>query len=87
MTVRFEKEAEKDLRKLNKSIQKKVLSYMEEIEKLEDPRTRGHALVGNLRGYWRYRIDDLRVICKIIDKELIIMVVRIGRRREIYLDR
>ena len=84
MTVRFEKETTKELKKLNKSIQKRVLSYMAEVEQLDDPRSRGHALVGNLRGYWRYRVDDLRIICKILDNELIICVVAIGHRREIY---
>lgn len=87
MTVKFEKEAEKELKKLNKTIQKRVLDYMAGIEKLDNPRTRGHALTGNLRGYWRYRIDDLRVICKIIDNELVVLVIHIGHRREIYLDK
>lgn len=87
MTVRFDKEAVKELKKLNKSIQKRVLSYMREIEQLDDPRTRGHALTGNLKGYWRYRVDDLRIICKIIDKELVIIVVKLGNRREIYLNK
>ena len=63
MTVRFDKEAVKELKKLNKSIQKRELSYMREIEQLDDPRTRGHALTGNLKGYWRYRVDDLWIIC------------------------
>ena len=43
-------------------------------------------LVGNLEGLWRYRVGDYRIICKIMAQQLVIFVVEIGHRREIYKD-
>lgn len=69
---------------LDKTIQKRVKKYMDEVQKLENPRARGHALTGQLSGLWRYRVGDWRVICQIKDTELIILVVELGHRRSIY---
>ncbi|MDR3346095.1 MAG: type II toxin-antitoxin system RelE/ParE family toxin [Campylobacteraceae bacterium] len=54
------------------------------MEKLENPRSRGKALVGNLSGLWRYRVEDYRLICKIEDNHFIILVIEIGHRNSIY---
>ena len=69
---------------LDKTIQKRVKKYKDEVQKLENPRARGHALTGQLSGLWRYRVGDWRVICQIKDTELIILVVELGHRRSIY---
>lgn len=69
---------------LDKTIQKRVKKYMDEVQKLDNPRARGHALTGQLSGLWRYRVGDWRVICQIKDTELIILVVELGHRRNIY---
>ena len=69
---------------LDKTIQKRVKKYMDEVQKLDNPRARGHALTGQLSGLWRYRVGDWRVICQIKDTELIILVVELGHRRSIY---
>lgn len=58
---------------------------MDEVSKLENPRSRGKRLVGNLTGFWRYRVADYRLICQIKDDQLIIIVVEIGHRKNIYL--
>jgi mRNA interferase RelE/StbE len=39
---------------------------------------------GPLAGYWRYRVGDHRVICDIQDKKLIVLVVTIGDRKDVY---
>ncbi|MBR2462237.1 MAG: type II toxin-antitoxin system RelE/ParE family toxin [Spirochaetaceae bacterium] len=57
---------------------------MDEVQALDDPRSRGHALTGELSGLWRYHVGDWRIICKIKDTELIILVVDLGHRRSIY---
>ena len=57
---------------------------LEQVAALENPRQRGKALVGERTGYWRYRIGDYRVIAKIEDGRMVILVVAIGHRREIY---
>jgi mRNA interferase RelE/StbE len=49
-----------------------------------DPRQLGEALEGTKAGYWRYRVGDYRIICKIEDHRLVVIVVTIGHRREIY---
>ena len=84
MTISYSEKAKKQISKLDNSVKSKILAYMDEVATLEDPRSRGKALVGNLLGFWRYRIGDYRLLCRIQDKELVIVVVEIGHRREIY---
>ncbi len=76
--------AKKQLKKFDNSVKKQIVDFLAEIEKLENPRVRGKALVGNLRGLWRYRVGAYRIFCEIRDRELIILVVEIGHRRKIY---
>ena len=65
-------------------MQKRILDYMDEVGQLENPRSRGKALVENMRGLWRYRVGDYRVICEIQDSKIIISVLKIGHRKNIY---
>ncbi len=58
----------------------------ERLANLDDPRTLGHALTGSRLGeLWRYRVGDYRVVARIEDKLLTVLVVQIGHRREVYL--
>lgn len=84
MTLEYSEKALKQLKKLDCSVSKKILNYMDEVAKLENPRFRGKMLVGSLLGLWRYRVGAYRVLCKIFDNELIILVVDIGHRRDVY---
>jgi len=72
------------LRKMDKQAARRIRDELEEIAKLEDPRSRGKALVGNLAGLWRYRVGDYRIICDIEDGRLVILVVDVAHRREVY---
>ena len=74
----------KQLKKLDKQVSSRILDYMDEVSKLKNPRERGKMLVGNLLGFWRYRVGDYRILCRIKDDELVISVVEVGHRREIY---
>ena len=65
-------------------MQKRILDYMDEVALLENPRSRGKALVENMRGLWRYRVGDYRVICEIQEARIIISVLKIGHRKNIY---
>lgn len=76
--------AKKNLKKLDITMQKRIASFFDELETFENPRTKGRALVGNLAGFWRYRIGDYRVICEIIDSELIIYAIDIAHRKAVY---
>lgn len=84
MNIKYSEKALKSLKKLDKPIQKLIINYMDNIEKLEEPRARGKALSANLKGFWRYRVSDYRIICEIKDNELIICVVDIDHRKKIY---
>lgn len=61
----------KHLANLIKIYNKKIKDYLAQIETLENPRHRGKALAGNLKGLWRYRVEDYRIIAKIEDKMLL----------------
>lgn len=74
----------KQLKKLDAAISKRVLDYLEQIELLNNPRSRGKALTSNLSGLWRYRVGDYRILCRIRDDKLIITVIEIGHRSTVY---
>ena len=72
------------LRKMDKQTARRIRNELVEIAKLEDPRSRGKALTGNLAGLWRYRVGDYRIICDIEDGVLLILVVDVAHRCEVY---
>ena len=74
----------KQLKKLDAAISKRVLDYLEQIELLDNPRSRGKALTSNLSGLWRYRVGDYRILCRIRDDRLIITVIEIAHRSTVY---
>ena len=74
MKVNITKTAKKSLEKLDITIQKRILDFLSELEILDNPRIKGKSLKGNLKEYWRYRVGDYRILSKIIDDELIILV-------------
>ena len=74
----------KQVSKLDKPIQKRIFNYMDEVAKLENPRSRGKILVHDLRGLWRYQVGDYRILCRIEDAKLVIVVVEVGHRKEVY---
>ena len=84
MRIQYTETARKQLKKLDKTMQKRILDYMDEVALLENPRSRGKALVENMRGLWRYRVGDYRVICEIQESRIIISVLKIGHRKNIY---
>ena len=74
----------KQLKKWDAAISKRVLDYLEQIELLDNPRSRGKALTSNLSGLWRYRVGDYRILCRICDDKLIITVIEIAHRSTVY---
>jgi len=84
--ISFDSDVERDLKKLDKNTQKKVIDYLKKrIAKSENPRKHGKPLKGKLSGIWRYRLGDYRILCKIREQEALILVLRIGHRKNIYL--
>ena len=92
--VIFTERAKKQLKKLDKHIAALIIGWLEKnIQNCENPVRKKHksenpnhgkGLVENKSGQWRYRIGDYRVICEIQDKEIIVLVLEVGHRREIY---
>lgn len=84
MNIEFSPLAEKQFLKLDKQIQRQIQKFVLQLKNLEHPRSRGKALVGNLSHLWRYRVADYRLICDIQDEKILVTVLRIGHRKEIY---
>ena len=84
--IEFERAAARELDKLDFQSSGRILRFLRDrVAPLEDPRSIGQALKGERLGeFWRYRIGDHRVIARIEDAERLILVLRIGHRREIY---
>lgn len=83
--IDFDDRAKKELKKLDKKLQKDILNYLRErVASNTDPRRFGKPLSYDKHGLWRYRVQDIRIICRIEDDELFILVVRIGHRKSVY---
>lgn len=76
--------AQKQFKRLDSVIKKRLEKFFDELETLDNPRTKGTTLVGNLAGLWRYRVGDYRIICHICDDELVILCFEIAHRSEVY---
>ena len=86
-TIEYDEEAIKDLKKLDRQVQREVLDYMEKrIAKANDPRAFGKPLRHSRFGLWRYRLRDYRIICQLQDAKLIVLVVAVGHRSTVYQD-
>ncbi len=83
--VEFDRDAARDLRKLDHTAQQQILRYLRQrIATAEDPRRFGRALTNDLKGLWRYRVGDFRIVAKIEDDRFIVLVLTVGHRREVY---
>jgi len=77
-TVRISNIAERQLRKLDRPVQKRLLDWLDDrIEGCKNPRHFGEALKGNHAGLWRYRVGDYRILCEIQNREIIVLVLAI----------
>ncbi len=75
----------KQLNKLDKSVSRRILKFLHErVEQLDDPRAIGGKLQGTLSEFWKYRVGDYRIICSLEHDRLVVLVLRIGHRREVY---
>jgi len=84
-TIDYVRSAEKQLGRIDRSWQRRILDYMDtNIATLTDPRDRGKALVGDQSGFWRYRDGDYRIICSIDEADRVVLVLKIGHRRDVY---
>lgn len=83
--IEITKSATKQMQKLDKAIQRRIVSFLrEKLEKTNNPRSYGKALQGEKISLWRYRVDDYRLICKINDDIVTVLVLAVGHRKEVY---
>jgi mRNA interferase RelE/StbE len=84
--IEFDPDALKDLRKLDRPVQVRLVAFLRDrLAPLDDPRSIGEALSGTRLGtYWKYRVGDWRIVCDIQDQRLVVRVLRVGNRREVY---
>jgi len=84
--IELDPAAKKELDKLDRSVALRILRFLDErVAKLDDPRSIGESLKGDkLGGFWKYRVGDYRIISRIEDGALLVLVVKIGNRRHVY---
>ncbi len=83
--VVYEQGFYKDLKTLDRQQARLILTWIKKnLDHANDPKSKGKALTGNLKGYWRYRIGNYRLITEIKDNELILICIAIGHRKNIY---
>jgi mRNA interferase RelE/StbE len=81
----FDARALHELQKLDRQAQKDIIAYMEKrIATKQDPRRFGKPLKADLAGLWRYRVRDYRILCQIKDEILLVLVVSVGHRKNVY---
>jgi len=84
--IEFEQAASKELTKLDRQVAQRIVEFLRKrVAPLVDPRSLGQSLQGARFGeFWKYRVGDYRVIARIEDRQLRILVVRIGHRGDVY---
>lgn len=84
-TIAFLPSALRELKKFDRDVAARIVKTLEtRIAALDDPRSLGAPLKGEHEGYWRWRIGDYRVIAQIRDERVLILVVRVAHRRQVY---
>ena len=81
-TVKVTTAAEKQLSKLDRPVQRRILLFLNDLAQ-GDPRGKDKALQGDAHA-WGYRVGDYRLICDLVDGDMIVYVVRIGHRSDVY---
>ena len=84
-TIRFTPKAAKQVRKLDSAAAKRIRDFLEQkLSQLDNPRQLGKKLVNE--EFWRYRVGDYRILTNIDDDQILILVVEVAHRREVYND-
>ena len=84
--VELDPAAARELDQIDPQVARRILAFLHgRVAVLDDPRSIGEALKGSRFGeFWKYRVGDYRIISRIKDSALIVLVIRIGNRREVY---
>lgn len=84
--IEFDDPAKKELTKLDRAAAQRIVRFLRErLSVIDDPRSLGEALKGSRLGdFWKYRVGDYRIIARINDGTVTILVVRTGHRGDVY---
>jgi len=83
--IEFSEFALKTIKKLDSTARKQILKYISQVLlRVDDPHLLGKALTGNFGGFWRYRTGHFRIICKIYDEQMIVLILRVAHRKNAY---
>jgi mRNA interferase RelE/StbE len=83
--ISLDPRALEELKKLDQAIQRRVIRFLRErLETSENPRRIGSSLSGTLAGLWKYRVGDYRLIGRIQDENMEILVLHVGHRKNVY---
>ena len=83
--IEFRPSARKEFKKINSTDRKKILLYLRDrVFSSDDPRSFGKPLKGSLKGFWRYRVGDYRLICEIEGDEFTVFILRVAHRKDVY---
>ena len=82
--VEYSDQAAKQFKRLDKSVRVNIENFINRLPEYPNPRDIGKALKGKFSGLWRYSVGNYRLICSIHDDVLIIELVKIGHRSNIY---
>lgn len=81
----FDARALRELQKLDRQAPKDIIAYLEKrIATKGDPRRFGKPIKADLTGLWRCRVQDYRILCQIKDEVLLVLVVSVGHRKNLY---
>ena len=84
--VVFTKQAIKQLKKLDKQTSALITGWLRKnIDGCSNPRLHGKGLTSNRSGVWRYRVGDYRILTDIQDENIIVLVVCVGHRSDVYV--
>ena len=88
--IEFDSGALKDLRGLDRQVARRITQFLRErLAVMDDPRALGTPLRSSRSGpeaapLWRYRVGDWRIVARIDDAVLRVLVLRVAHRREVY---
>ena len=84
--VEYSKTVMNTIKKMDSSTSKLIRTWIEKnLINTENPRIKGKALTSDLKGLWRYRVGDYRILADIQDDKIVILILDIGHRSKIYL--
>ena len=84
--IEFDQSAKKELAKLDRQVARRLIDFLKNrVLNQRDPRSVGQALRGSTLGeFWKYRVGHFRIIASIQDERMIVLVLRVGNRSDIY---